>query len=26
MEDAVEAVRHFCEYGELSPLLDWVEV
>lgn len=26
VEDAVEAVRYFCKHGELSPLLDWVEV
>ena len=25
-EDAVEAVRYFCEHGELSPLIDWFEV
>jgi hypothetical protein len=24
--DAVAAVRHFCEHGELSPQVDWVEV
>jgi hypothetical protein len=24
--DAVEAVRYFCEHGELSPQVDWVEV
>jgi hypothetical protein len=26
VEDAVEAVRYFCEHGELSPQLSWVEV
>lgn len=26
VEDAVEAVRYFCEHGELSPQVDWVEV
>ncbi|AGZ43953.1 Imm1 family immunity protein [Actinoplanes friuliensis] len=26
VKDAVEAVRHFCEHGELSSLLTWVEV
>jgi hypothetical protein len=26
VEDVVEAIRYFCEHGELSPLLDWVEV
>lgn len=26
VEDAVEAVRYFCEHGKLSPQLSWVEV
>jgi hypothetical protein len=26
VEEAVDAVRYFCEHGELSPLMNWAEV